>query len=74
MRERLAVDRTGDRFVDRKGRERFLCHMERSASVVAVTGELDLTTTAQWDEEVQAAARHAPDYREQPDGRIGPGR
>ena len=34
--------------------------MERSASVVAVTGELDLTTTAQWDEEVQAAARHAP--------------
>ncbi len=34
--------------------------MERSASVVAVTGELDLSTTAQWDEDVQAAARHAP--------------
>ncbi len=34
--------------------------MERSASVIAVTGELDLNTTAQWDEDVQAAARHAP--------------
>jgi stage II sporulation protein AA (anti-sigma F factor antagonist) len=34
--------------------------MESAASIVAVTGELDLSTTAQWDEEVQAAARHAP--------------
>ena len=34
--------------------------MERSASVVAVTGELDVSTTAQWDEDVQAAARHSP--------------
>ena len=31
--------------------------MERSPSVVAVTGELDLSTTARWDEDVQAAAR-----------------
>ncbi len=34
--------------------------MERSASVVAVTGELDLSTAAQWDEDVQAAARRSP--------------
>jgi anti-anti-sigma factor len=34
--------------------------MKRSASVVAVTGELDVSTTAQWDEDVQAAARHSP--------------
>jgi anti-anti-sigma factor len=34
--------------------------MERSASIVAVTGELDLSTTTQWDEEVQAAVQHSP--------------
>jgi anti-anti-sigma factor len=33
--------------------------METSTSVVAVTGELDLSTAAQWDEEVQTAARHS---------------
>jgi anti-anti-sigma factor len=34
--------------------------MGRSASVVAVTGELDLSTTAQWDDDLQAAARNSP--------------
>ena len=34
--------------------------MERSAAIVAVSGELDLSTTARWDEEVQAATRHSP--------------
>ncbi len=34
--------------------------MERSASIVAVTGELDLSTAARWDEDVQAATRHSP--------------
>jgi anti-anti-sigma factor len=34
--------------------------MERSPSVIAVVGELDLTTTARWDEDVQAASQRSP--------------
>ena len=34
--------------------------METAVSFVGVTGELDLSTTARWDEDVQAAARQAP--------------